>query len=438
MLIGVIAEELLLAEAARQSELFVDIDLFPSAALAIPGFLLLEGQFDSDDIFYQTVVSDGSKIILPQLVNDSDTFRNFTSSIIRVLAPSLVSDADIFYSPTVLSKVLGPSLVIDDDLFGGVRKLTQGKASINQQIPIDGIFDSDIFYGLVIERVGITLITQQAALSTDDEVVYLNETTTSTTALPVSFVSETATFTAPPLGFLSPNLFSANDVIFTSTASGSLGPSLFIDSDIFSAPTQGNYVVPGIFLNTDIFLAPSIARQLRPDIVSDADVFIGPTIGTPGRLGLVADDDLIFASTVRIAPLTTALVVDADIFLTPVIGAPAIKPNDAVIDFADTFFAPVIFATQELTPHLWVDVDGVAALTIAVGQGAQPGILIDSDALLAPSITVGATTLLPGIVTDTDAFYAPTITQAGFDGALALDGPIMPSTPQPTVIYLEG
>jgi Flp pilus assembly protein CpaB len=44
----------------------------------------------------------------------------------------------------------------------------------------------------------------------------------------------------------------------------------------------------------------------------------------------------------------------------------------------------------------------------------------------------------PGAFTDADGFYAPTITQAGFDGTIALDGPIMPATPQPTVIFIEG
>jgi hypothetical protein len=40
--------------------------------------------------------------------------------------------------------------------------------------------------------------------------------------------------------------------------------------------------------------------------------------------------------------------------------------------------------------------------------------------------------------TAADAPDASVIAGVRFEGVLALDGPIMPSTPQPTVIYIEG
>jgi hypothetical protein len=62
---------------------------------------------------------------------------------------------------------------------------------------------------------------------------------------------------------------------------------------------------------------------------------------------------------------------------------------------------------------------------------------LDTDVFLAPSIGI-TRVLTVGIVTDSDGFYAPAAAQSGFDGTLVLDGPIMPSTPQPTVIFIEG
>lgn len=411
MLIGVIAEELLLAEAARQTELFLDVDLFPSASLSVPGFLLLEGQFDEGDVFYQTVVSDGSKIILPQLVIDGDTFRNFTSSIVRALAPSLVLDADAFFSPTVLSNVLGPSLFVDNDLYGGVRTLTQGTANINQQFPIDSVFDSDIFRSPIVELANRAIIRRHMAVSAST--VFAGGALTS--ILPgrigqAVIITETTSLGASPLSQISPNLFNIDDIIFAPMPFSGLVPGLFIDGDAVFAPTLGNYISPSLWTEIDIFLTPSAAKQLRPSAVSDADVFIGPTLGTPGRLGLVVDNDVVFGPAIRIAPLAPALLVDSDTFSVSVIGAPAIVPNDVIVDFSDTFFTPVIQATQALLPVIWIDVDDYRSPdTIEAQPPLRPILLVDSDIIYGPTEVTGPTALLPGVFSDTDTFFAPSI-----------------------------
>lgn len=362
MLIGVIAEELLLAEAVRQTELFLDVDLFPSATLRVPGFLLLEGQFDSDDVIPNAFITTNARGIFPPPFNDNDVVYDFSKSLTgRALSPALVQDNDIFYSPPILTNVLGPSLVVDDDVFSGVQK-------IFQFIPLSGVVvDADIIFHSIIRRDG-------------DAIVLLAET-----------FNDAETFYAPAF-------------------SSALLPSRVVDTDVFYAPARLTYVVPSVVSDSDVFLTSSVAKQLRPSAVSDADVFVGPTVSTPGRLELVIDNDVVFAPAVRMAPLAPALFVDSDTFSVPVIGAPAIVPNDAVVDFSDTFFTPLIRATQVLLPVIWIDVDDYRSPdTIEAQPPLRPILLVDTDVIYAPTEVTGPAALLPGVGSDADTFFAPSI-----------------------------
>lgn len=332
MLIGLIAEELLLPEAGSgwSAAPFIDADSFPFATLAVPGFLLLEGQFVEDDVFYEAFVTAGQGLF-PQLFTDSDViYAAIRGAIIPVLAPALVRDNDLFSSPTVLSNVLGPSLVIDDDLFGGTKKLTQGKASINQTVPIDSVLDFDTIYGPLIEQ--------------------------------------------PPLNYLLSASIAAGDAFFT--------------------PDVCRQLTLAILTDTDVIYATSRFDRLRPSRVFDSDAVFPGSFGGLGLLpGLPIAADLFFAPTITGATVTLAATLFSD---------------------GDTFFIPAISA---------------AVVTA--------GLVTDTDNFYSPSVS-GTLVLIAGIFTDTNTFFAPTVTQTGFDGTLSLDGPIMPSTPQPTVIFVEG
>jgi hypothetical protein len=103
-----------------------------------------------------------------------------------------------------------------------------------------------------------------------------------------------------------------------------------------------------------------------------------------------------------------------DTVLAPTVSFGALTPVVSVID-PDAFYSPVV---------------GKPPIT--------PALLVETDIFYAPAMGYDQTSSV-GIVIDTDTFYAPSIAGiASFDGTLALDGPIMPSTPPVTVIYIEG
>jgi hypothetical protein len=542
MIAGVIAEELLLPLAIPPSATYVDPDIFPQAIIKVPGFLLFDGQFDEGDLIYAAYVGDVDNSVYPPTIIDPDIVYGFTASrSIAIVSPAF-ADADVFFSPTVISKVLGPQRVIDVDIFGGVKQLQQGKATINQTFPLDEVYDFDIIYGPVIGRSGVTLIVQQQVLATDSETVVINETTTSTAMVLGTFVGEHATFTAPPAGALLAHTVIDADGFYAPGIQGPLALPFFQDTDVFYAPIRLNYLLPGVAIDADTIMAPALGRVLQPSIVTDVDVFRGPTFTQPGSFSLVIDNEFISIPTVTpqratvlpglpvdtdafyspgggqgitgasditlgadaiptasvgIAPLFPVVsVVDPDIFLAP--GVLAGRLTASIIIDADTFFAPgfpvtlggafvsdtgAIFAptaAQGLSPDIFNDADAFYVPVFSTSDSLPPGIVVDVDTVLAPTVIPGAVTALPGFVNaddvvpvtsitvtavlsasfvtdsdvvyaptegaigqpaafvDADAFYGPKITQVGFDGTLVLDGPIMPSTPQPTVIYIEG
>jgi hypothetical protein len=389
MLAGVLGEESLLAWSGQPSALFIDPDLFPLATLGVPGFLLIEGKVDADDVVYGSFITIDSFGLFPSLLVDTDVIYDFTKSASLALAPALYADADAFYSLRISSRILGPSLFVDDDIFGGIKKLQQGRATINQSTTVDTVFDFDIFYSAIIGFPDRAIIRRQYALPAS---VAFGSITPPTSIIPGRgvVIAEVGTPGAPPLAYLSPNLFNPGDTIFTTTAFSGLQPTLVPDTDAFYSPSAGNFLRPLPFADVDNVLAANVGRQLRPIMLVDGDLFLGPAVGTPGRLGLVTDDDLIFAAAIKIAPLAPGLVASDDVVLAPVIGAPPLGPIDPIVDFADTFFAPAVLADQRLTPHLWVDVDIVLTTERTL---APDNVITDADAFLAPSITVGATPL---------------------------------------------
>jgi hypothetical protein len=128
--------------------------------------------------------------------------------------------------------------------------------------------------------------------------------------------------------------------------------------------------------------------------------------------------------------------VDSDTFYPPLEGQGIGVAYDPLLG-ADAVAAPVVNRAP-LFPVVSV-VDPEPIYVPVIGDAPHvPSLVVDVDAFLAPNIGV-TQNLLAGILTDGDAFNTPALAAAaGFDGTLALDGPIMPATPQPTVIYIEG
>jgi hypothetical protein len=434
MIVGVVAEELLLPLAIPPFDTYVDPDVFPFATIRVPGFLLLEGSFDEGDTFYQAYVGDVSLSIYPPSIADPDTVYAFTTSRSAAIVSPPITDADVFYSPLVLSKVLGPQLFVDIDVFGGVKKVTLGKATINQTVPIDSVFDVDIIYGAVIGRAGITLIISQSALPTEIELVHISETTANVIPLLGSFLEETASYTAPST--LLPHQLVDADAFQVPDLRGPIAPALFTDVDTFYSPTRLSYIFPGIVIDSNVFFVPSAGWKLLPGIVLDQDIFIGPAFAQPGSFALYVDaGEFIPAPTVtaQAATLYPPSFAATDAYYAPVVN-PAIVPSYMLPD--DVAGAPAI-GFGPLHPVVSV-IDPEPFFAPVIGEGPRvPSFVVDTDLFYAPILSI-TQTLVPGVITDTDVFYAPNVSTAGFDGTLALDGPIMPATPQPTVIYIEG
>jgi hypothetical protein len=134
--------------------------------------------------------------------------------------------------------------------------------------------------------------------------------------------------------------------------------------------------------------------------------------------------------------LTSASVTDTDTFYPPLEGQGIGVAYDPLLG-ADVVPAPAVNRAP-LFPVVPV-IDPEPVYVPVIGDAPHvPSLVVDTDAVLAPSVGI-TQTLTAGILTDVDAFNTPALAAAaGFDGTLALDGPIMPATPQPTVIYIEG
>jgi hypothetical protein len=452
MLIGVIAEELLNPLSVEPGR-FIDgpfgggfglPDIFLQARIFQIGFVS-PGLVDETDVLfgaenlYTTYVTNGYLGIFPDTLIDSETFYDFAHSFVPVLRPPWWIDTDFILSPKLDIKAIAPARYVDSDIIFS--------PAFYQSLAPGLVVDGDVIRAQVIRRDG-------------DAIVLLLET------------------------------FDDADVIFAPLTARALLPSYFTeyypDNDRIYAAGQAAFLLPSLFNSVDVFFAPFISNQLNPSRVVDADVFIGPTVATPGRLGLFVDDDIFFVQLVQFAPLAPALFNDADGFLTEVIASnPALYPQFTDIDVEDTFYPPTVSIGLFLGPHLWPDIDDIRSIpAVILGQVIAPTVInFDADvfyapnlpptlspALFAPADTIFSSILVfdqsllavwyiddetfyaptvvglgapqtstPSIFTDADAFFAPSITAlAAFNGTLSIDGPIMPATPQPTVILVEG
>jgi hypothetical protein len=83
-----------------------------------------------------------------------------------------------------------------------------------------------------------------------------------------------------------------------------------------------------------------------------------------------------------------------------------------------------------------------ASAAAILNAGLIYAVLVDETVTALDVLSDAAPTIVSAAVveaaTAADAPDASVIAGVRFEGVLALDGPIMPSTPQPTVIYIEG
>jgi hypothetical protein len=430
MLIGVIAEETLLPLAIAPDRIWDGGplgslnggDIFWRPRSTIIGFVMPDLVDETDIVlgaenFFNTYITNGYQGIFPDLFGDTvpEIFYDFTHSFIPVLKPTPWIDSDLFYSATIpFNPPLFPTVrYVDSDIFYTPAFLSSVTSAL--------VVDNDVILASVIRRDG-------------DAIVLLLEA------------------------------FNDNDTIFATSIGSGLLPGLVIENypigDFIYSAGQSAFLRPDIFSSADTFFAPFTFNQLNPSLVPVDDVFIGPELGTPGRLELFVDDDFFPAASVQFASLLAPLVTETDDILSALIGSnPALGPLDGVIDFDNEFYAPSVIIFQGLAPHFWPDVDTILSVpAVILGQALAPSILFSdadafyvpvlpptlSPALFAPAdiffapVLIFDQLMLPSWMVDADAFLAPSMTAlAGWDGAISLDGPIMPAAHQPTVIYIE-
>jgi hypothetical protein len=427
MLIGVLAEETLLPLSTKPGLVFdggpfgqlFKGDIFFQHRIYIIGFVapnLVDETAPLDgENFPTTYVTNGYQGIFPDLIDDPDeNFYDFTHSSVPVLAPQLFAEHETFYFPTIPAiPPLHPiGRYVDTDIF----YTPEFKGNVFPDL----VVDNDVIRASVIRRDG-------------DDVFLLLEA------------------------------FNDSDTIYAPSMARALLPGLVTASDIIYAVAQSAFLAPPAFSPGDTLYTALIFNQLLPSSTPVDDVFIGPSVGTPGRLALFVDDDIFFVPNMGIAPLLPLLVDNDDAFLPSVIASnPAIYPLFTDIDVEDTFYAPNVIIFQALAPHLWPDVDVFYSVpSVALGQPLFPALFNEGDVFFAP-ITTLVPVLFPALFADTEVFFAPTVrfdqflvqqftavdtdnfyspsiaALSTFSGMIAIDGPIMPSVPQPTVILIEG
>jgi len=380
MLVGVIAEQSLLPYGVRPplwydsplgqfAQLIQQPDQIYQARSTIVGFVMPDlvdetAPLLGGETIGGTYVTQDYQGIFPDQLAHDDTFHDFTRSTHPVLAPAMWYDADFYLRPNVGTDTLSISFpsgrFTDTDLIFS--------PSFSQGIAPAPFVDDDIIRAQVIRR------------DTDGFVLLTAE-------------------------------FNDVDIVFVPTLAGGLLPSLVTDADAFYSFSQGNYLLPSLFAADDVFYAPLPANDLRPSSVLDLDVFIGPEFRQPGNMELVVDDDIMRSPTVGFGPLSASWVDDTDVFITAVVGdmPPLVSAYPDLIDFEDTFFAPAISFDSSLAPHAWTDVDDIRSVpSVAMGQGAAPGLFDDASIFFTPVFTQ-TTVLAPASVGSDDAFHAPLI-----------------------------
>ena len=221
MLVGVIAEELLLPVEGRLASVVIDSDIFPQAAIYVPGFLLPGLSLDGDVTYGIFITNTGAPILYGSLVNDLDTVYSFTSSHADAIVPALFQSDDRFYQATIPA-ALGLQLLVDVDRFYGPQTA----------------------FNLT-----------SAAVASDDNIhpqIFQYGTTWQTLSASV----------------VDADLFRRPDVSWPVVSAA------LVDADVFYAPDQTNYLRPGALASTDAILSAAIGAQIRPAFVADTDQFL--------------------------------------------------------------------------------------------------------------------------------------------------------------------
>ena len=294
MLVGVIAEELLASAAGPITSAVIDSDIFPQAAIYVPGFLL-PGLFVDGDITYGILITNtGAPVLYVSLVDDTDTIYDFTRDHADAIVPALFQSDDAFYQATTPA-ALGLQLVVDVDRFYSPRNAFNFESAV---VVSDDDIHAQIF------QYGTTWRTLSASIVDAD-------------------------------------LFIRPDVSWPVLSAA------VADADIFHAPDLPYYLRPSAISDEAIFTA-GVGRQVRPGFITDTEQFFDPTIVPPIAPvtlppGLVVDIDSLFAPTVlQPGILVAQLYSDTDVFLTPTITTGAVTIVPSLFTDTDTFAAPHI------------------------------------------------------------------------------------------------
>jgi len=110
-----------------------------------------------------------------------------------------------------------------------------------------------------------------------------------------------------------------------------------------------------------------------------------------------------------------------------VVFATLVDDPASVRDFVDAYFGSIMTETASATATVNAGLTYAARVDEAVTA-------LDLFSGTVPTVLSVAATEAASAADVADA----SVTAISFYGVLALDGPIMPATPQPTVIYIEG
>jgi len=167
----------------------------------------------------------------------------------------------------------------------------------------------------------------------------------------------------------------------------------------FTIPNAG-IVTPQKLVDTDTFSAPTLSTSsviLGQNSFNDADVFFAPKTTSTALPARFVDSDTIFVPIVG-GGFTTTLFVDADAFFSPLIGP---RPNLLVDN--DALFAPSFIGGVSIGPARITDNDVFFAPTLATLKQTAPTFFIDSDVIYVPGLAA-TKQLTPTLLVDTDAF----------------------------------
>jgi hypothetical protein len=316
MLTGVLGEELLLPHVGH-GDIFIDVDLFPLAALggSFDSPLTEQETFLDQDAIGSVLVHVGGYVLL-QTVVDTDSIPAFVSQLSGVpIAPLIVIDGDKFYAPIATGRTLAPLLFATDD--------SVDSPTINRGIAIATVVDADIVNPQIIDLGNVRHLLSSAVTS--------------------------------------------DDAITTDAIGTAISFGLLADVDAFYVPARINRVLPAILVDGETFRIPLIATPLAPSAFNDGEVIYLLDTIQPGTLHapLVVDGE-IFPTTFLPIVFTAGLWVETDTIAAISIGA-GIGPS--FITDAESFYTAIILSgAATLLPTAVPSADVIFAPRVTTGQ----------------------------------------------------------------------